>query len=118
MKEIKTLVLCSTRFAIPALQQLRHAGMLTAVAVPAMAAEIAEHAEAVLKGSNIPLIGIAEKDHNEQLIKIIRENHINLGLMLTFSYKLSPAVYSIPSFGFYNFHTTRNSLIPYVFLPS
>ena len=104
MKEIKALVLCSGRFAIPSIHQLLHAGMLTAIAVPAAADEIAEQCEQMVQGTAVPVLRLSASGYGQELIKIIQKYKINTGLMLTFSYRLPAFVYSLPALGFYNFH--------------
>ena len=104
MKEIKALVLCSGRFAIPAIHQLLHAGMLAAIAVPSIADEIAEQCEQMVQGTAVPVLRLSASGYGQELIKIIQKYKINTGLMLTFSYRLPASVYSLPALGFYNFH--------------
>jgi methionyl-tRNA formyltransferase len=104
MKEIRALVLCSGRFAIPSVHQLLHAGMLTAIAVPAAADEIAEQCGEMLKGTAIPVLRVSPAGYEQELIKIIQKYKINTGLVLTFSHRLPASVYSLPALGFYNFH--------------
>ena len=104
MKEIRSLALCSTRFAGPAMHRLLQAGMLAAVAVPAGNDEAAEYAAAVLRGANIPVISVSKKNFEKELLQVIAEHHINLGLVLTFSWKITVPVFSAPVLGFYNFH--------------
>ena len=104
MKEIRVLVLCSGRFAIPSVHQLMHAGMLTAIAVPAAADEIAEQCTEMLKGTAVPVLRVSPAGYEQELIKIIQKYKINTGLVLTFSHKLPASVYSLPALGFYNFH--------------
>lgn len=104
MKEIRALVLCSSRFAMPAVHQLLQAGMLGAVAVPAHADEAAEQCEGMLQGSGVPVVRVSAAGYGQELKKIMQQQRINVGLMLTFSYRIPASVYAMPELGFYNFH--------------
>lgn len=104
MKEIKALVLCSSRFAIPSIHQLLQAGMLSAIAVPAAADEAAEQCGEMVRGTAVPVIRVSASGYEQELIKIIQKNKVNIGLVLTFSHRLPASVYSLPALGFYNFH--------------
>lgn len=104
MKEIKALVLCSSRFAIPSVHQLLQAGILVAIAVPASADETAEQCGEMVKGTAVPVLRLSATGYEQELIKIIQKYKVNTGLMLTFSHRLPASVYSLPALGFYNFH--------------
>lgn len=104
MKEIKALVLCSTRFAGSVVYHLLNAKVLSAVAVPETADETADYAASLLQGSDVPVIRVTAAGYEQELITIIREREISVCFMLTFGYKIPPSVYTLPAMGFYNFH--------------
>jgi methionyl-tRNA formyltransferase len=104
MDGIKILLLCSTRFALPALRELAFYNMLAAVAIPVTSDELIEHTEGILAGTGITIIKLNNETFAEQLRKTIKQHEINLGLVMTFPYKIPPSVYNMPSKGFYNIH--------------
>jgi methionyl-tRNA formyltransferase len=104
MNEIKVILLCSSRFAIPTLRQLFFFNQLGVVAIPAHCEEMIEQTREVLKGSPIPIIVLNKAGFAEQLTTAIEEYGINTGLILTFSYIIPPSVYQSPSLGFFNVH--------------
>lgn len=104
MSEIKIILLCSTRFALPALSELAFFKMLAAVAIPRTYDEMIENIGFVLTGTNIPVIELEKETFADQLRQAIEENGVNLGLVMTFPYKIPSSVYDVPSKGFYNIH--------------
>jgi methionyl-tRNA formyltransferase len=104
MAEIKLILLCSSRFAIPAIRQLHFLNQLSVVAIPHHCTEMIEETNEVLKGSNVPVMVLDKSSFREQLISTITEHSINTGLIMTFSYMLPPSVYQLPQFGFFNVH--------------
>jgi hypothetical protein len=56
MSEPRVIVLCGSRFALPALQQLAFFKQLAAVALPADAEEMIDNTKLVLTGAGVPLI--------------------------------------------------------------
>jgi len=104
MNDIKIILLCSTRFALPALRELVFFNMLAAVAVPRTCDELIENLDFVLTGTNIPVIELDKESYAERLKEAMEENEVNLGLVMTFPYKIPSSIYHLPSKGFYNFH--------------
>lgn len=109
MNEIKVILLCSSRFAIPAMRQLFFFNQLGIVAIPGHCKEMIAETQEILKGSAIPVIILNKASLAEQLTTAIEEYGINTGLIMTFSYIIPPAVYDSPSLGFFNVHP---SLLP------
>jgi methionyl-tRNA formyltransferase len=104
MNSIKIILLCSTRFALPALRELIFYNILAAVAIPRTCDEMIENVDVVLTGTNIPVIELDKETFAERLREAIEENEVNLGLVMTFPYKIPSSVYDLPSNGFYNIH--------------
>jgi methionyl-tRNA formyltransferase len=104
MSEIKIILLCSSRIAIPAIKELAFFRMLSAIAIPNHCDEMIEHVEAVITGSGIPLIKLDKQTFTNQIIDAIELYQVNLGLVITFSFKIPPSVYNLPTKGFYNVH--------------
>lgn len=104
MNELKVILLCSNRFALPAMQQLFFFNQLKAVAIPAHCEEMIEQTQVALLNTGIPVLILTKESFVLQLENAIKQNQINLGLIMTFSYKIPASVYSLPEKGFYNVH--------------
>jgi methionyl-tRNA formyltransferase len=104
MSEIKIILLCNSRFALPALRELAFFNMLAAVAIPAHYEEMIETVDQVVEGKDIPVIELKEESFAERLREAIEENEVNMGLVMTFGYKIPSSLYRLPSKGFFNVH--------------
>ena len=104
MSEPKVIVLCGSRFALPALQQLAFLRQLAAVAIPEDCEEMIENTKMVLTGAGIPVIAVSKKTFVKKVTEAIKKNNVDTGLMLTFSYKIPFSLYQLPAKGFYNVH--------------
>jgi methionyl-tRNA formyltransferase len=104
MSGIKVIILCSSRFALPAMQELMFFQQLAAVAIPDHCEEMIEQTEAVLEDRGIPVLRLEKENFVRQLSEAIDLYEINLGLMMTFSFKLPASIYTLPSKGFFNVH--------------
>jgi len=104
MDNIRIILLCSTRFALPAMREFVFFNQLAAIAIPSYCDEWIENVEAVLTGTEIPIIEFEEETFDVRIREAIEEHKINLGLVMTFPYKISRAIYELPAKGFYNVH--------------
>jgi len=104
MNELKIILLCSTRFALPALRELAFFNMLAVVAIPRFSDELIENVEMVLAGTGILIIKLNQETFAVQLQEAIEANHVKLGLVMTFPYKIPSSVYDLPVNGFFNIH--------------
>ncbi|MFC0771844.1 methionyl-tRNA formyltransferase [Terrimonas alba] len=86
------------------MQQLFFFNQLKAVAIPAHCEEMIEQTQEVLKNTGIPILILTKERFAGQLEDAIGQNRINLGLVMTFSYKIPASVYSLAGRGFYNVH--------------
>lgn len=104
MSEIKIILLCNSRFALPALRELAFFNMLAGVAIPDHYEEMIEKVDLVVEGKDIPVIELKEQTFAERLREAIEENEVNMGLMMTFGYKIPSSLYTLPAKGFFNVH--------------
>ncbi len=104
MNVLKIILLCSTRFALPALRELAFFNMLAVVAIPRLYDEMIENVEMALTGTGIPIIKLDQEKFSEQLQEAIEANDVSLGLVMTFPYKIPSSVYDLPAKGFFNIH--------------
>lgn len=104
MSDIKIILLCSSRFALPALREFAFFNFLAAVAIPRTHEEWKAQVHHTLTGLNIPVIELDEIGYEAQLIEAMGIYQVNLGLMMTFPYKIPGSVFELPAKGFYNVH--------------
>jgi methionyl-tRNA formyltransferase len=104
MEPIKTVLLCCSRFAFPVMQQLAYTRMLGGVIIPEEHKKLIEETKEALGSSGIPVLAVGKSDFEEEAIRFLKDNSINLGLVVTFSYKIPRTVFEIPIKGFYNVH--------------
>src|SRR5664279_395781 len=104
MSEIKIILLCNSRFALPALRELVFFKMLAAVAIPAHYEEMIETVDHLVEGMDIPVIELKEENFAERLREAIEENEVNMSLMMTFGYKIPSSLFILPEKGFFNVH--------------
>jgi methionyl-tRNA formyltransferase len=105
MNEIKILLVCSSRFAIPAMRDLVYGQQLAAVVIPANCKEMVEEVRHLLKPLAIPIILVNKNDQESELKKAIKKYAITIGFVMTYSYKIPASVYEMPEKGFLNFHS-------------
>lgn len=89
---------------MPALREFAFFKILASVAIPRYCDEMIETVDVVLTGMDIPVIELDKETFAEQIREAIEENEVNLGLVMTFPYKIPSSVYNLPSKGFYNIH--------------
>ena len=104
MNDIRVAMLCSTRFAFPAVQELAFFKQLAFVAVPRNRPEIVEDVHALLKDSGIPVMEMEKKSFESELAGAIKQYDVDLGLVMTFGYLIPSVIYELPRKGFFNVH--------------
>lgn len=104
MNEIKLIALCSSRFALPSLQQLAFFKQLAVVVIPSHCEEMIENTKLVLAGTDVVVLTVNKAELESKIIDVIKKYAINTGLMMTFSFKIPAAVYQLPEKGFFNVH--------------
>lgn len=104
MEELRILMLCCSRFAYPAMQQLAYFKQLSAVIIPSHCKEMIEETQQALQQAGVPVIIATKREFEKQVKDVIDKYNINMGVVLTFSYIIPPSVFNMPAKGFYNFH--------------
>jgi methionyl-tRNA formyltransferase len=102
--DIRVALLCSSRFALPVMQELVFFKQLVFVAVPRNRREIVENVQALLKDTGIPILELDKRSFARELTRAMKQHQVNLGLMMTFGYLIPPEVYNYPEKGFLNVH--------------
>lgn len=100
----RVLLLCSSSFALPAMQELIFFQQLAVVAVPRKRRSFLQNVHAALHGTTIPIVEVDNTSFAEQLICSIEQYDVNLGLVMGFRYLLPASVYTLPVKGFFNVH--------------
>ena len=104
MSEIKVILLCGSRMALPVMRDLFFFKQLAVVVIPEHCTEFIQEVELLLKDSGIPVLTVTKKDYTSKLLLAIKKYTPTLGLMVTFTYKLPASVYNMPAKGFFNMH--------------
>ena len=104
MSELKVILLCSSRFAIPAMQELVFFKQLAIVAVPRNRPEMVENVRSVLTGLDIPILELDKASFAKELTRAIQKYKVTVGIMMTFGYIIPASVFNLPEKGFYNVH--------------
>lgn len=103
MNETKAIVLCGGRIAIPVFRDLFFYQQLAAIIIPEHCTDFIEEARLLLKDS-VPIITINKENLVEKIQRAIKEYKPTIGIVFGFSFKIPPAVYTMPPNGFYNIH--------------
>lgn len=104
MSEIKAILLCGSRIALPVMRDLVFHGQLAAVVIPEHCTDFTEQVKLLLNNSGIDIITVGNTDYVSRLQEIMKKHTVTIGLMFTFTYKLPESIYKIPVKGFYNLH--------------
>ena len=105
MSELKIILLCSSRFALPSIRDLIFHKLLGVVAIPDHCTDFIEEATLLLTGTGVQVVLVNKEQLETKLKKIIKQHNITLGFVITFSFKVPAAVYAIPEKGFFNVHS-------------
>jgi len=100
----RVMLLCSTEFAFPVMQELFFFQQLAVVAVPRKHKGFVENVQALLKDTNVPIVELDKDSFAGDLSSAIKQYDVNLGLIMTFGYLLPAIVYNLPAKGFFNVH--------------
>lgn len=104
MSELKVILLCSSRFAIPAMRDMVFHKQLALVVIPDHCIDFIQETELLLSGTGVPILQLNKQTLEVVLKKAVKQYNINLGFVMSFSFKISEAVYSLVSKGFFNVH--------------
>ena len=104
MSQLKILLVCSSRFALPAMRDLVFAQLLKAVVIPSHCKDMVEEVAQLLAPTGIPVIAVTKENNDAEIKKAIKKYEITMAFVMTYSYKIPPSVYDLPEKGFFNFH--------------
>lgn len=104
MQELRILLLCSSPFALPAMQSLIFFKNLKVIAIPEHSTDLIKETKILIKNEPVQLLVLKKKTFAKKLTDIISKYEINTGIMASFSYRLPSSVFDLPSKGFFNIH--------------
>jgi methionyl-tRNA formyltransferase len=104
MEELNILLLCSSRIALPVIQQLAYFQQLKGLLIPDYAKDLIAETKQLLANTTIPVTVVTKRNFAETATALIREKEINTGLVFTFGFIIPPAVFQKPVKGFFNIH--------------
>jgi methionyl-tRNA formyltransferase len=102
--EIKALILCNNPLSIPAIREFLFFGKVGAIAVTQRNKEMQQIIRSMIEGTDAKLVIVTKKNYEEKIIETIKDNDINVGLMMTFPFVLSEEIIKLSAKGFINFH--------------
>ncbi len=104
MSEPKVILLCGSRLGIPILRTLVFSKQLAAIAIPDHCTEFIQQVQMLLQDASLPIINVSKKDCSERLQKAINDHEANMGIIVSFSFKISSAIFNLTVNGFFNVH--------------
>ncbi len=104
MSEPKVILLCGGRLGLPILRTLVFSKQLAAIAIPDHCTEFIQQVQMLLKDASLPIIIVSKKNCTQKLQKAINDHDANMGIIVSFSFKISPAVFNLTVNGFFNVH--------------
>ncbi len=105
MSELKILVLCGGRFALPAIQQLAVEQYLCGIVIGKGEQEIVDVVEKECSATNMPFKSIQSSAKMQELETWIRELNPDAVFSICFPYRLPESLLSFGKDKFINFHT-------------
>jgi len=104
MNEIKALILCNNPVAIPGIKEFLFYGKVAAMATTQRNKEMQHILQDIMKDTGVPLLLLNKKEYKTQLSEAIIKYEVNVGLMMTFPFMITPDILQLPPKGFINFH--------------
>lgn len=104
MADIKILLLCNNKIALPALRELLFFKQVAAVVIPAKNASLKADLEELMEGTGVPLHTIDRSDFKKTIRREIENSKVQAVLLMTFPYLIPKELLSLPQRGFINFH--------------
>ncbi len=99
---MKIALLCNNRIALPTLQKMAGAGVLSAIGITDMHKEVVSLYSGEAAAHRVPLTIFSKKSRNA----VLKEWVVGMDavFMMTFPWRIPKEVFSIPRYGFLNFH--------------
>ncbi len=104
---IRAILFANSQFALPTLAALAKSGRLAGVIVPAHLHEAQEAALEAAEGAGVPSIAVEREELDAGLPDWIRSTGADVGLTLTFPFRIPAVAREAFPKGIYNFHPGR-----------
>jgi methionyl-tRNA formyltransferase len=104
---VKIIALASSAIALPCLQYLQNAGMLSALVCPNREHHSVKELQVWAASLNVDLVCLAETDLSAGLSTLISDVKADLVLACSFPYQIPEDLLTLPSRGFLNIHFSK-----------
>jgi methionyl-tRNA formyltransferase len=104
MADIKVVLLCNNRIALPALRELLFFKQVAAVVIPAKNTALKADLEELMEGCAVPLLTVDRNNFKKVIRREIENNKVQAVLLMTFPYLIPKELLALPPRGFINFH--------------
>lgn len=104
MTELKVILLCSSRFAIPAMRDMIFHKQLSVVVIPEHCVDFIQETELLLTGTGVPILQLNKVTLESGFKKALKLYSTNIGFVMSFSFKIPEAVHTLVGKGFFNVH--------------
>jgi methionyl-tRNA formyltransferase len=104
MAEIKILLLCNNRIAIPALQEMLFFKQVAAIVIPLKNTGLMADLKELVKGTGVPLLTVDRRNFRKVIRQEIEKKKPVTVLIMTFPYVIPKELLTLPPRGFINFH--------------
>ncbi len=101
---MKVVAIANGILALPSVQTLAEHNMLAGLCTMELADESTQNIQFLANRHQIPLLVVNEKHNSRNLERWLKRLQPDVVFVLTYGYRISPSILSIPAFGFYNFH--------------
>jgi methionyl-tRNA formyltransferase len=103
-RKLNIALLCNNKMALPAMQYMAEEGVLCAIATADNNDEVITLIRGKAAEYELPYKKITRKNYREQLVNWLEEVTPDVVFVMTFPWRIPAAVFTMPEFGFLNFH--------------
>jgi methionyl-tRNA formyltransferase len=104
MADIKILLLCNNKIALPALRELLFFKQVSAVVIPQKNKALKADLQELMEGTDVPLLTVDRSNFKKIIRKEIEKYNVQAVFIMTFPYLIPKELLSLPPRGFINFH--------------
>lgn len=96
--------ICNSMLAVPSLSELIRLGRLQSIAMPNVRTDAFDYLRNLATQCSVPFYVLSKENLGDDLMQWLKMYPCKVVLSFTFPYKISESVFSIPEYGFVNFH--------------
>lgn len=101
---MRILVLCNHQLGLPTIVELGKAGLLVGIATSNQQTPFLARLAPVQQSFSTPLLKVNRGNFQKKIGQFIKNKKIDVVFVLTFGYKITAKLLSMPKWGFINFH--------------